>query len=256
MIVPGPRKAAAAAAADAELKVVLHGHFFYPELAADLLRKMTANVSRCDLLLTTDDERKIRGLGEATRGYDRGSVLVRLVPNRGRDIGPFMTHAGDLLGDYDVIGHVHSKRSVSLDKGAGDSWREFLWQHLIGDCHPMMDLILARFAGDAELGIVFPDDPHLSDWDDNREIAERLRARMGIPEPLPPFFDFPIGTMFWARSAALRPLLALKLDWNDYPEEPVAIDGTILHALERLLPFAAAHAGYRYATTSVPGWTR
>jgi lipopolysaccharide biosynthesis protein len=138
----------------------------------------------------------------------------------------------------------------------GDLWREFLWQHLIGDCHPMMDLILGRFAIDRELGIVFPDDPHLSDWDDNQEIAARLAARMGITEPLPPFFDFPIGTMFWARTEALRPLRALGLDWSDYPSEPVPIDGTILHALERLLPFAARQAGYRYATTHVPGVTR
>jgi hypothetical protein len=254
VIVPRPRERTAAVDG---LKVALHGHFFYPELAADLSRKLAPNVSHCDLLLTTDDEGKGRVLREATRAYDRGNVLIRLVPNRGRDIGALLTAFSDgVLDEYDVIGHVHSKRSVRLDKGAGDSWREFLWQHLIGDCHPMMDLVLARFAGDRALGIVFPDDPHLSDWDDNQEIAERLLARMGIAQPVPPFFDFPIGTMFWARSEALRPLLALNLDWNDYPEEPVAIDGTILHALERLLPFAAGHAGYRYATTSVPGWTR
>jgi lipopolysaccharide biosynthesis protein len=62
--------------------------------------------------------------------------------------------------------------------------------------------------------------------------------------------------MFWARTGALRPLLGLRLDWSDYPIEPVPIDGTILHAIERLLPFAAGHAGYRYATTHVPGVTR
>jgi lipopolysaccharide biosynthesis protein len=167
-----------------------------------------------------------------------------------------MTAFADVLGDYDVVGHVHGKRSVALDKGAGDSWREFLWQHLIGDCHPMMDLILDRFVTDPALGMVFPDDPHLSDWDDNREMAADLATRMGMEEPLPPFFDFPIGTMFWARTQALRPLLALRLDWSDYPTEPVPRDGTILHAIERLLPFAARHVGYRYATTHVPGVTR
>jgi lipopolysaccharide biosynthesis protein len=156
-----------------------------------------------------------------------------------------------------VVGHVHGKRSLGVDQGTmGDSWREFLWQHLIGDCHPMMDLVLARFVRDAGLGMVFPDDPHLSDWDDNHEIAAGLATRMGMAEPLPPFFDFPIGTMFWARTKALQPLLALRLGWSDYPLEPVQEDGTILHAIERLLPFAARQAGYRYATTHVPGVTR
>jgi lipopolysaccharide biosynthesis protein len=119
----------------------------------------------------------------------------------------------------------------------------------------MMDLILGRLARDTGLGIVFPDDPHLPDWDDNQEVAAHLATRIGMVESLPPFFDFPIGTMFWARTEALRPLFALRLDWSDYPMEPVPADGTILHALERLLPFAARHAGYRYATTHVPGLT-
>jgi lipopolysaccharide biosynthesis protein len=61
--------------------------------------------------------------------------------------------------------------------------------------------------------------------------------------------------MFWARPRALAPLFGLRLDWGDYPEEPVPIDGTMIHALERLLPFAAGHAGFRYATTHVPGVT-
>ena len=119
----------------------------------------------------------------------------------------------------------------------------------------MMDTIVDRFATDETLGLVFAADPHLSDWDANLEMATDLAKTMGIHEPLPPFFDFPIGTMFWARPEALKPLLELRLGWNDYPDEPVPIDGTILHALERLLPFAARAAGYRFATTCVPGVT-
>jgi hypothetical protein len=45
---------------------------------------------------------------------------------------------------------------------------------------------------------------YLSDWDDNRDLAAALATRMGIAA-LPPFFVFPNGTMFWARSDALRP---------------------------------------------------
>ena len=61
--------------------------------------------------------------------------------------------------------------------------------------------------------------------------------------------------MFWARSRALEPLLKLGLNWDAYPVEPAPIDGTILHAIERLLPSVARRAGYRYATTHIPGVT-
>jgi lipopolysaccharide biosynthesis protein len=119
-----------------------------------------------------------------------------------------------------------------------------------------MDIILNRLTADESVGIVFPEDPNLPHWDANRANAEELAARMGIVEPLPTFFDFPIGMMFWARTAALKPLFDLKLGWDDYPHEPIPPDGTILHAIERLLPFAVRQTGYRFITTHVPGTRR
>ena len=120
----------------------------------------------------------------------------------------------------------------------------------------MVDVILKAFVMDSALGLVFPEDPNLNDWNENRLIAEDLARKIGITDPLPTHFDFPIGTMFWARPAALQPLFSLGLRWDDYPTEPLSEDGTILHALERLIPFAANNTGFRYATTLVPGSTR
>ncbi|MBV8752193.1 MAG: glycosyltransferase [Hyphomicrobiales bacterium] len=238
----------------------LHAHFHYPELAEDFAQKLAANGTRCDLLLSTDENGKARTLRRATAQYRNGEVDIRVVPNRGRDIGAFLTAFGeDIARRYVIVGHVHGKRSPTIggqgDPTLGDRWREFLWQNLLGDHHAMMDGIIAHLAADETLGLVFPEDPHLCDWRANRANAQRLAARMGMKEPLPPFFDFPIGTMFWARTAALTPLLELKLGWEDYPSEPVPYDGTVLHAIERLLPFVAQHAGYRFATTHFPGVT-
>jgi glycosyltransferase involved in cell wall biosynthesis len=236
------------------LRIGVHAHFYYPELADDFLRKLASNSRACDLLLSTDSETKAEQLREATTGYQRGEVRIGVVPNRGRNLGPLLTHfADEVVRDYDLIGHVHAKRSrLIADRTLGNAWREFLWQHLLGGLHPMMDVIVDRFADDHELGLVFAADPHLSDWDANLEGATALAKRMGIEGPLPPFFDFPNGTMFWARPEALRPVFDLRLRWEDYPEEPVPLDGTMLHALERLLPFAGARAGFRFAATHVP----
>jgi lipopolysaccharide biosynthesis protein len=120
----------------------------------------------------------------------------------------------------------------------------------------MASRILDRFAADKELGLVFPDDPNAWGWTENKAVAADLAARLGLG-PLPDrHFQFPIGTMFWARTAALRPLLALDWGWDAYPEEPLPYDGTLLHAIERLLPSIAVYSGYHIATTHVPGVTR
>jgi glycosyltransferase involved in cell wall biosynthesis len=239
------------------LRIGIHAHFYYPELVTDFLSRIACNRSPCDLLLTTGDNAKASSLRDATAQYERGKVHILVVPNRGRDIGPFLTALSwQAIQRYDIIGHVHGKRSTAVDTAMGEMWREFLWQNLLGETHPMMDIVMDHFANDEKLGLVFPSDPHLCGWDANRGIAEGLAKRAGITETLPPFFDFPVGTMFWARVGALKPLFDLRLRWDDYPEEPIPLDGTVMHALERLLPFAARHVGYGYATTHIPGVTR
>jgi lipopolysaccharide biosynthesis protein len=242
----------------AQCSAALHIHFFYPELAQDLLQKLAVNRLRCDLLITTTDDKKAEMLDAAMSGYQGGGATIRVVPNRGRDIGAFLSGFGcEALARYDVVGHLHGKRSPWLgDAAVGETWREFLWQNLVGELYPMVDIVLARFAAEPELGLVFPEDPHLPGWADNFKIASGLAQRMGIKEPLDPFFEFPVGTMFWARTTALAPLFDLRLGWDDYPDEPLPTDGTMLHALERILPFVSRHAGYGYATTHIPGITR
>ncbi|WP_093154530.1 rhamnan synthesis F family protein [Thalassobaculum litoreum] len=233
-------------------RTLLHGHFHYADLIGDFLKRLNVNALRCDLVLTTTDDERAAVLREGLAGYERGLVDVRVVPNRGRDIGAFLTGLdGVSLDDYDVIGHVHGKKSVHLDTGIGDGWREFLWEHTIGGMTPAADIAVATLMATEELGLLFPDDPYICGWDKNRSIAEELAAKLGLAE-LPQAFDWPNGTMFWARREALEPLFALSLGWEDYPVEPVPEDGTILHTLERLIPFAARLAGYEYKTTHLP----
>jgi glycosyltransferase involved in cell wall biosynthesis len=239
------------------LRVAVHGHFHYPDLIEDFLAKLRSNEHPCDLLLSTNTEAKADRLEAATSDFDRGRVVIRVVPNRGRDIGPLLTaFRQEIRKDYDVVGHFHSKRSLSVDARVGEIWREFLWNYLIGDIYPMMDFVLARFAEDDRLGMLFAEEPHLVGWSNNIRIAEVLATRMGVILPLPRFHEFPVGTMFWARSDALAPIFNLDLSWDDYPEEPIADDGTILHALERLLPLAAQHAKFGFATTYIEGISR
>ena len=60
---------------------------------------------------------------------------------------------------------------------------------------------------------------------------------MNIKTQLDKNLNFPVGTMFWCRSEKLSTLINMELTWNDYPKEPIPIDGTMLHAIERIIPF-------------------
>jgi lipopolysaccharide biosynthesis protein len=93
---------------------------------------------------------------------------------------------------------------------------------------------------DEAIGLVFPDHPNIHGWGKNLSYAVDLAKRLGISALLPKAtFNFPVGCMFWAKTAALRPLFELGLTWDDYPLEPASYDGSLLHAIERILPFSA-----------------
>ena len=234
----------------AGLRILIHAHFHYPDLLDDLLSRLAANASPVDLLITTTSQAKAASIQRILATRDRTAKVVT-VPNRGRDIGALLMHSA-YLESYDVIGHLHGKRSPQQSAVRGNNWREFLWDHLVGCAYPMADVIAEAFAADERLGLIFPEDPNLNHWDQNHDLAHAMAERMLLADALPSHFEFPKGTMFWARVAALRPLLDLGWEWDDFPDEPIESDGTVLHTLERMIPFAAVHAGFSFKTTHVP----
>jgi len=240
-----------------QLRVAVHVHAFYPDLLTDIIRRLASNGSRCDLFISATSDTVSREVRGSLETYGAGSYEIRCVPNRGRDIGPLATEFATDLMDYDVIGHFHTKKSVHVvGSNLVRDWADFLAENLLGGKYRATDKILSMFGQDAMLGLVFADDPHLIGWDKNRMYAERLGRRIGIDSLPEPFFPFPVGTMFWARAQALEPLFDLRLSWDDYPAEPLPIDGSMLHAVERLLPFIVEKAGFGRMVTYTPGITR
>jgi len=240
------------------VRAALHLHFHYTDGIEGLLRKIRASRLKPDLFVSTTNEEGKRAVQELLAKNGMTCCELAVFPNRGRDIGPFLTGYGArLFKDYDIVGHLHSKKSPHAHDDYLQNWVEFLEKGLIGKSGGMMDAILDKMASDPSIGIVYPDDPGCFGWEGNYSYGKALIERMGYKAPLPDAsINFPVGTMFWARSEALKPLLNLNLQWEDYPEEPLPIDGSMLHAIERLFGIIPEQIGYRTMLTHVPGLRR
>jgi lipopolysaccharide biosynthesis protein len=175
---------------------------------------------------------------------------IHLFENRGRDILPFLHVAHLLLEDgFDLVLKLHTKRSPHIH--GGDDWRRELISGIAS--RDMLDLIKTKFGADSRLGMVTADG-HLQPINDfigaNSDNIRRLSSLLGLPA-----FDgtqacFPAGSMFFARLAALRPILDGPLCPSDFEEEAAQIDGTTAHALERLFGLSVASAGFESRTPS------
>ena len=230
-------------------------HLFHPDLA-DETRAALANIpGSIDVFVSTDTEEKCKAIRAAFDGWDKGRLEYRLVPNRGRDIGPKLTAFTDVHHGYDLVLHLHGKRSSHLGDGA--EWRQYLLHNLAGS-PAIAGSVLDAFRRDPGLGIIASQHWDLMrpwvDWSKDFQCARELARRMGVFLTPAHAIDFPTGSMFWARPAALRPLTRIGLQADDFPPESGQIDGTLAHAIERLFFFSCEAAGLRWAKVSDPAF--
>jgi glycosyltransferase involved in cell wall biosynthesis len=239
------------------IRIGLHIHAYYLDLFPEILDRLRQNHVRPDLLISVTSESARLAIAAHLETYEGGAVDIRVVPNRGRDIGPLLTEFGETIRQkYDLIGHLHTKKSPHIkEESINRGWNQFLLENLLGGQAPMADIILGRMADDQDVMMVFPDDPNVLGWGGNFCIGEKLLSSLGIKYSFRELC-FPIGTMFWARTAGLKALLDLNLHWEDYPEEPLAYDGSSLHALERVFGILATYSGGSILQTNVSGSTR
>jgi glycosyltransferase involved in cell wall biosynthesis len=239
--------------------VALHIHCYYKDMFLDILELINKNISSPDLFISVPDEPTREHVLNQISMYSGKTVSVDICPNRGRDLGPLLTmYSRIILDRYEYVGHFHTKKSIgnAADKKTISEWYHFLKSNLLSYKNiKSIDEILAFLKSNTHIGIIFPDDPNLVNWSSNFNLAQEIAANAGI-KINNKSFNFPIGSMFWARTTAISNFLNLNFAWSDYPQEPIPNDGTILHALERLIPFFAIDAGFSLATTNIHGVTR
>lgn len=228
-------------------------HLFYEDLAIetrDALRHLPLGSS---VFITTDTTHKRLAIEQVFAGWTLGALEVHVVPNRGGDIAPRLHQLREAHARHDIVLYLHGKKSSHW--GHGESWRHYLYETLLGSPETVQS-ILSAFAHDARLGVVMPQHwaPLRSslDWGRSFADAQMLAARMGIDLRREQPLEFPTGSMFWARSAALSPLLSLGLAANDFPEGAGVGSGvTYAHAIERLFLRVCEHTGHTWIKIGV-----
>ena len=228
-------------------------HMFHADLAAEFASLLSHLPQGVTVLITTDTEGKRRAILAAFAGWNGGPLEVRLVPNRGRDMAPKLTAFVDRYAEFDLVLFLHSKKTEFST--AGEGWRELLLGGLCGSDRVVAS-ILALFEADPALGLVFPQHHEpirpYTGWEYNFAAARDLGRRMGVELRRDGLIDFPSGSMFWARPAALAPILALGLTAEDFPDEAAQTDATLAHAIERLFALAAELAGFGWLKVAAP----
>ena len=222
--------------------IAIQAHIFYLDLLDEMATYCANMPYKFDALISIVDaaaQDKVQGVFKKIPNV--GKCIVRVVPNRGRDVAPLLVGFGDLLPKYNFIAHIHSKKSLYTGSEQ-QNWRKYLFDALLGSAERLRKIFKA-FDDNERLGLVYPQPatniPYIAfTWLSNRQVGQILLQRLNIPFPKTTYLDFPGGTMFWARGKALQKFFKLGLTIEDFPPEQGQNDGTIAHAFERSVALA------------------
>ena len=226
---------------------------YYSELALEFRDSLKFLTGPTDLFISVPSERAKTSVSQIFSDWPNGTVTIRTAPNRGRDIAPKLITFRDVYDAYELVLHLHTKKSVYNPRLV--SWRHYLVKTLVGSPE-IISTILNLFALQPKLGLVAPE--HYEpiwpavEWGSNFGIANDIASKWGIRLDRGTTLDFPSGSMFWARSEALRPLLDLDLSIDSFPEERGQVDGTLAHAIERLYFICCERAGFHWLKIARP----
>ncbi len=225
-------------------KVAIIVHSYYPEVLPEIF-EMLARIGHIDQpsMIITTPHSKIEDCAEAARAY-RSDIrpLIIGVENRGRDILPFFTAFEYIArAGCRVFCKLHTKRSLHREDGT--EWRRRLFGSLLDP--DKIPQILDSLSRNTSIGVVAPDDhllPMSTHWVSNKHAVLSLAARLGVEALDVLACPLVAGSMFWARTEALFPLYAL-VDSADFESESGQTDGTMAHAIERLVSVSAHSIG-------------
>ena len=240
-------------------RIALIIHIYYEELAGfccDYAANMPKNA---DIYVTVPTREKLEVVKKAFDRISGNNIEFRIVGNRGRDVAPFLVGCKDIIDKYDLICKVHDKKVYQImPMSIGAKWGYKCFENTLKNT-VFIENVIKTFEENPRLGMLAPPVPNhgpyypttgKGEWGDNfavtKEWADKLGVNVDMDENKEPIA--PLGSMFWFRTKALKGLFDHDWEYDEFPEEPVDTDATVLHALERLYPFCVQNEGY------YPGW--
>lgn len=242
-------------------------HIYYQELAQYCYQYVTSMPEGTDIYITVPSEEKkeyVEKVFEPLKGY---KWEIRVVGNRGRDVAPFLVGCKDIIDKYDLICKVHDKKVYQvMPMSIGESWAYKCFENLLKN-KTFVENVIATFEENPFLGMLTPPVPNhgpyyptcgKGEWGDNfavtKEVSEQLGVKVNMTQTKEPVA--PLGSMFWVRTKALKSLFAHDWEYEEFPQEPIETDATVLHAIERVYPFCVQQEGYYPALLMVDTYAR
>lgn len=230
-----------------ECLVAVQAHIFYDDLTGEIINKINNIPVKFDLYITTTDNKKMKIILNYIKTHLKANnYTITVVNNSKEDVFPLLIQMEEIILKYKYFCHIHSKKTGNSKLGL--NWRRYLLNNLLGDSEVISD-ILSDFENYEKLGFIFPQNFQMNigitmDWFTNFNKYQNSLLDILFPGQLykvtEKYFDFPAGTMFWARTKSIYQLFQ-----SDKIKEMLK-NSFYPYVIERTLLFVVKINGYYY----------
>jgi rhamnosyltransferase len=235
-------------------KIALILYIYYEEAIEECLDFARNMPNSSDVFFISTKQEVLDKIKENCK--NRGLVFSKTIftkkVNKGRDLSSYLIDLKHVFDEYDYVCYFHDKKSPQLNSRL--QTREFFY-HCMNSLLPSSNFvynIIEKFENEPNLGLLVPPPLHFGPFypseynlhPSNKEWMLKLLKELKLNVPFDEFPVAPYGDMFWVRGKAMSSLFNKDWTYDDLPDEPIDTDGTILHALERMIPFVAQDKGY------------
>lgn len=235
-------------------KIALIMHLYFDDILEDSFKLASSIPSEADVYITTNTEEKRLKIEAIFSKLKCNKLEVVVINNRGRDVSALLVAMRDVLKNYDLVCFSHDKKTAQSNPGSvGESFAYKCYANILYN-RIYVENIIELFAKESRLGMVVPPAPlhgeyrdlYGHNWGINFEMTKDLCEQLGVYVPMDENENpiAPYGSVFWFRPQAMKRLFEKEWNYEDFPEEPLPVDGTISHAVERCYSFVAQSAGY------------
>lgn len=235
-------------------KVAVIAHINYDDLVEECFRYLNNIPKEVDVFINTKKDSTKQKIYQYIDFYHMKNCQVVMIGDRGREIRGLLIESRLVFQEYEYVCFVHDKKTTGNLKNVllGQKYMEQLWENTLKSRDYIYGC-LSLLEENKNLGLLVPPPPYhdinlggggnywMKDYILTKSLAKRLNLTCKMSENISPIT---LGTTFWCRTDALRPLYEHCFEEEDFPPEPVAMDGTLNHAIERIFSFVAQSLGY------------
>lgn len=226
---------------------------FYEDLFEFSLDKL-ANLPKCfDIYVATDNPIKVEKIRKIWSEKNDRTIHILLHEYHGRDISALLLTFRKYLLQYDIFGFIHDKKSGQFQyETIGKDYNYELWECML-QSEKYINGIINLLIKKEYLGYLNPPSPihnlyfgTLTDawsccYEQTEAIADMIGQKIRIDRNINPVS---LGSVFWCKTCALKPLLEYDFKSEQFPVEPMPVDGTFNHGMERIFPYIAQAQGF------------